>query len=239
MTSHLHGDTANVARKWQVLKQVWNNRQAKTALIFSGMVMMGHFMIIPFINPYMEFNNGYPKSVTPMIYLFGGISSFAAANILGYIADKYGKLKVFVFCCLASLVMVFIITNIPPISFSIILALFAIWFILSTGRGVTSQAMVSNVVPPEQRGSFMNFNGSMQQLGTSVASLVGGVVAVKAADGRILHYNWLGYLSIVVLLACAIMARSIFGSFEIKKTAREPEAIPVEKAPGELAVDAD
>jgi len=239
MTSHLHGDNANVARKWQILKQVWNNRQARTALIFSGMVMMGHFLIIPFINPYMEFNNGYPKSVTPMIYLVGGISSFAAANILGYIADKYGKLRVFVFCCLASLVLVFIITNIPPIAFSVILGLFAIWFILSTGRGVTSQAMVSNVVPPEQRGSFMNFNSSMQQLGTSVASLVGGVVAAKAADGRILHYNWLGYLSIAVLLACAIMARSIFGSFEIKKTVKEPEAIQIDKTADELVVDAD
>jgi len=239
MTAHLHGDNANVARKWEVLKQVWDNRQARTALIFSGMVMMGHFMIIPFINPYMEFNNGYPKSVTPMIYLVGGISSFAAANILGYIADKYGKLKVFVSCCLASIVLVYAITNIPPIHFSIVLVLFAIWFVFSTGRGVTSQAMVSNVVPPEQRGSFMNFNSSMQQLGTSVASLVGGVVAAKGVNGKILHYNWLGYLSIAILFACAIIARSIFASFEIKKTAKKPEPIQIEKTADELVVDAD
>ncbi len=239
MAAHLHGNNVNVARKWEVLKQVWINKQARRALIFSGMVMMGHFIIIPFINPYMEFNNGYPKSVTPMIYLVGGISSFAAANVLGYIADKYGKLKVFIFCCLVSTVLVFLITSVPPIHFTLILALFAIWFVLSTGRGVTSQAMVSNVVPPEQRGSFMNFNGSMQQLGTSVASLVGGVVTAKGVDGKILHYNWLGYLSIAVLLICTIMARSIFRSFDIKKPAEKPEPVPVDKKADELVVDAD
>jgi predicted MFS family arabinose efflux permease len=222
-----------------VLKQVWINKQARSALIFSGLVMMGHFIIIPFINPYMEFNNGYPKSVTPMIYLVGGISAFFAANVLGYVADKYGKLKVFIFCCLASVGLVYVITNVPPIHFSLILALFAIWFIFSTGRGVTSQAMISNVVPPEQRGSFMNFNGSMQQLGTSVASLVGGLITAKAADGRILHYNWLGYLSIVVLLVCTVMARSIFGSFEIKKPAKKPEPVAIDKKADELVVDAD
>ena len=85
----------------------------------------------------------------------------------------------------------------------------------------------------------MNFNGSMQQLGTSVASLVGGLVTSKAADGKILHYNWLGYLSIVVLLICTFMARSIFGSFELKKPLKKPEAIPINKKTDELVIDAD
>jgi predicted MFS family arabinose efflux permease len=56
---------------------------AGMALLFSGLVMMGHFMIIPLINPYMEFNNGYPKSVTPMIYLIGGSAFICCGKCTG------------------------------------------------------------------------------------------------------------------------------------------------------------
>jgi len=62
------------------------------------LIMLGHFMIIPFVNPYMEFNVGYSKQQTPMIYLAGGLASFISASILGRLADKYGKMTVFTTC---------------------------------------------------------------------------------------------------------------------------------------------
>lgn len=203
----------------QVLTTVWNDNRQRMALMFSGLIMVGHFMIIPFINPYMEFNNGYPKNVTPMIYLVGGISSFVAANLLGWIADRYGKLRVFIACVFLSMVLVYAITNVPAIPFTVILTMFGCWFAFSTGRGVTAQAMVSNVVEPEKRGSFMSFNSSLQQLGSSVAALVSGLVVIRNPSGRIEHYDLLGYLSIAVLMVCAWLAWKIFGRSELKKKA--------------------
>ncbi len=197
-------------KKMEVLLVVIQNPAQRLALLFSCLIMLGHFLIIPFINPYMEFNNGYPKSITPMIYLVGGISSFFAANILGRIADKYGKFKVFSVSVLVSLIFVWLITNLPPVHFSIALSLFGIWFILATGRGVSAQAMISNVVNPQHRGSFMSFNSSVQQLGTAAASFIAGFIVIQGADGKIQHYNWLGYISIVVLLICFFLARRLF-----------------------------
>ena len=197
-------------KRIDVLMSVVKNPTQRLALLFSCLIMMGHFLIIPFINPYMEFNNGYPKSITPMIYLVGGISSFFAANILGRIADKYGKLQVFSVSVLASLFFVWLITNLPPVHFAIALALFGIWFVLATGRGVSAQAMISNVVDPKQRGSFMSFNSSVQQLGTAAASFISGIIVVQGPGGKILRYEWLGYLSIVILLICFFLARRLF-----------------------------
>ena len=138
----------------------------RSALIFSGLLMMGHFLIIPFINPYMEFNKGFSKDLTPLIYLFGGLASFAAAFFLGRFSDKTGKLPVFTWSVFLSLFMVMLITSMPVVPFSIVLVFFAVWFILATGRAITAQAMISEVVKTEQRGSFMSFNGSIQQLGS-------------------------------------------------------------------------
>ena len=197
--------------KLAVLTSVLKNPKQRLALLFSGLIMMGHFLIIPFINPYMEFNNGYSKHQTPLIYLVGGIAAFFASNILGRLSDKFGKLKVFIICIIVSLPLVVIITNMPPIFFPIVLTFFAVWFIVATGRGVTAQAMISNVVETEKRGSFMSFNSSVQQLGTGVASLVAGFIVLEGAGGKIMRYSWLGYLSIAVLLICAWLGYKIFG----------------------------
>lgn len=197
-------------KKMEVLMVVVKNPAQRLALLFSCLIMLGHFLIIPFINPYMEFNNGYPKSITPMIYLVGGVFSFFAANILGRIADKYGKFQVFSISVLVSLVFVWLITNLPSVHFTIALLLFGIWFVLATGRGVSAQAMISNVVNPQHRGSFMSFNSSVQQLGTAAASFIAGSIVIQGSDGKIQYYNWLGYISIVILLICFFLARRLF-----------------------------
>ncbi|WP_407526663.1 MFS transporter [Lacibacter sp. MH-610] len=208
MTAHIQQKEES---KREVLFSVVKSPQQRLALLFSALMMMGHFMIIPFINPYMEFNNGYSKVQTPMIYLVGGIASFFAAHILGKLSDRYGKLIVFSASLLASFMFIWLITNLPPIAFVWVLVIFGVWFVLATGRAVAAQAMVSNVVPPAQRGSFMSFNSSMQQLGTATASFISGMVVINGTDGKLMHYNWLGYISIFILLCCFLLGQYLFG----------------------------
>jgi len=198
--------------------------EQRSALIFSGLLMMGHFLIIPFINPYLEFNKGFSKDLTPMIYLSGGIASMAAALILGRYSDRIGKLPVFSWSVFLSLFMVLIITGMPNVHFVIVLVFFAAWFVMGTGRAVTAQAMISEVVKAEQRGSFMSVNGSVQQLGSGIAALSAGAIVITEKSGRITHYNWVGYLSILVLCTSMIIGRFIF-----KRIDRKEEENQVEK----------
>ncbi len=182
----------------------------RSALTFSGLLMMGHFLIIPFINPYLEFNKGFSKDDIPSIYLVGGIASLTAALYLGKIADKKGKLNIFSLSVFLSLFMVIIITHLPNVLFPIVLLFFAIWFIVATGRIVTAQAMITEVVKPEQRGSFMSINGSIQQLGSGLAALCSGAIVYTDKTGKIHHYDWVGYFSILVLLVSLLFGRVIF-----------------------------
>lgn len=208
MDHHLHQRQDN--GPFHALQMVTSDVRQRWALLFSFFMMTGHFLIIPFINPFMEFNRGYSKMQTPMVYLVGGAASFFAANILGRWADAYGKLRVFVICLVSSLGMVMLITHLPDVAYPIVLSFFAIWFVLSTGRAVTAQAMLSNIVPPAQRGSFMSFNSSVQQLGTSTASFVAGMVVTADASGKIQHFGWLGGVSVAVLVACLFVGIRIF-----------------------------
>jgi MFS transporter, DHA1 family, inner membrane transport protein len=214
---HLEQQTGDSSKK---ITQLWNTLTSKStglALLFSGLMMMGHFLIIPFINPYMEFNKGYPRSVTPLIYLVGGIASFVAAVFLGRLSDRIGKLKVFSYCVPLSFIMVIMITNLPTLPFSVVLSFFAIWFALATGRAVSSQTMVSNVAGSANRGSFMSLNSSIQHLGTGAAALVSGYIVTEDNGGRLMHYEWVGYLSVVVLLAGFFLGRFLFRHAENNK----------------------
>ena len=223
MTDHIREKEERLA-SLNVLKVVAQEPVQRSALIFSGLLIMGHFVIIPFINPFLEFNKGFSKNDTPMIYLVGGLASLAAAIYLGRIADKIGKLTVFSFSIFFSLFMVLIITNLPNVMFPVVLLFFAIWFIVATGRIVTAQAMITEVVKPEQRGSFMSINGSIQQLGSGLAAIFAGAIVTTEKTGKILHYDWLGYLSIVILLATLIFGRYLFAGVDKKNAFPLPEA---------------
>ncbi|HEX7846321.1 MAG TPA: MFS transporter [Chitinophagaceae bacterium] len=188
--------------------------QQREALVFSCLLMMGHFLIIPFINPYLEFNKGFSKELTPMIYLVGGSASLAAAIMLGKFSDKVGKLPVFSWSVFLSLPMVLIITTMPNVHFSVVLTFFAFWFVVATGRAITAQAMISEVVQADQRGSFMSVNGSVQQLGSGIAALAAGSIVITEKSGKIHHYNYVGYLSIAVLIGSLILGRMIFKSID-------------------------
>lgn len=199
--------------------QVFHDKKTGLALLFSGIMMMGHFLIIPFITSYMEFNMGYKKSVIPIVYMVGGAASLVAAIYLGKLSDKIGKLTVFSYCVPLSFAFVILLTNLPVLPFSIVLLFFAIWFALATGRAVSSQTMVTGVTDETNRGGFMSLNSSVQHLGTGAASLIAGFIVIEnKSNGRLVHYEWVGYLSVLVLLAGLFLGRYLFQHSDGRKS---------------------
>lgn len=208
MTHHLDEERERV-KPLDLLKGIFINREQIIALLLSGSLMLGHFLIIPFLNPYMELNVGFNQTQRNLVYMIGGIASFTSAPFIGKLADKYGKHKVFyIFACL-SLITIFLITNMPAIKYYYVLMVTGVWFAFSTGRTIPAQAIITNVVPPEQRGSFMSFNSSFQQMFTGMASLIAGFIVVEGADKKIHNYPWVGYLSIAVVIAAIFIAKAI------------------------------
>ena len=209
MTKHLQNKTEEKISAFEVFKELGKNKSQLLALSLSGFLMMGHFLIIPFITPYMEFNVGFTKQQIPLIYMTGGVFSLIASFVIGRLADNYGKKRIYLYSAAASLVPIFLITNMPAIPFYFVLIVFAVWFAFSTGRTIPAQAMISTVVNPEKRGLFMSFNASVQQLFTGLASLIAGTIVIKAGDGKILHYNWLGYLSVAIVFCTLFIAHKL------------------------------
>lgn len=185
---------------------IFSDRTQMTALAFSFILIMGHFLIIPLFNPYMVYNVGVPQKDTPLIYLFGGISSLITAQFVGKLSDKYGKRQVFVIAAAASLVLILMLTNMPRIPVYLVLIIFSVWFSAATGRTVPGQAMTTQAVSAKTRGSFMSLNSCMQSLGTGFAGLISGWLTFSDTNFAIHHYDYLGYLSAILILVCIALA---------------------------------
>ena len=183
----------------ETVADILSNRNQLNALMLTAMLVFGHFLLIPFINPYMEFNKGFTKAQTPLIYMTGGVCSMLASWSVGRISDGYGKFRVFVVAVLLSLIPILLITDLPDWPLAAVLALFGFWFAASTSRLIPVQAMVSTVVENTGRGRFMSFQTSFQQLSAGMASLVSGAMVGKSPEGRILHYDRVGWLSAAVV----------------------------------------
>ncbi len=206
MDAHLFAENRHKVSPVELVTDVFRNPAQLLALSLTGFLMMGHFIIIPFINPYMEFNMGFSKTETPIVYMVGGALTMVTSPLIGRLADRVGKYKLFVVFALVGLPLIALITNLPAIPFYLVLCITGIWFVISTGRIIPTQAMVSNVVPTERRGSFMSFNSSVQQVFVGLASVLAGLIVVKMPDNKIQHYEITGYVSIGLILFSILIA---------------------------------
>jgi DHA1 family inner membrane transport protein len=227
MDAHLREKNRQKIGAARLVGDVFRNSSQLYALALTAFLMMGHFMIIPFINPFMEFNMGFSRTQTPIIYMVGGALTMVTSPLIGRLADRLGKYNLFIFLALAGIPLIALITNLPAIPFYFVLCITGLWFIISAGRFIPAQAMVSNVVPTERRGSFMSFNSSVQQLFVGLASVLAGFIVVKMPDNKIEHYEITGYLSIAIILFSIFIASRL--NRKLKEKSSEPVVVKEEQ----------
>jgi MFS transporter, DHA1 family, inner membrane transport protein len=200
ITKHLAASDAPKQSPMHVLTDIMASPVQLKALSLSVVLMMGHFMIIPYIAPALVANAGYDKSNLFLIYMVGGLLTIVTSPWVGKLADQRGKFPVFVLFALLSVIPMLLITHIIPIPLWATLAIAGLFFITVNGRMVPVQALVSGVVDAKHRGGFMSINSSAQQLATGIAANISGAIIIETESGRIERYNWVGYLSAALLL---------------------------------------
>lgn len=179
----------------QTLTQIATNPNQRKAITLMMVIMFGHFSIIPFLSPYMVSNVGFTEHQLSYIYFFGGAFNMISAPLIGRLADRKGKRIVFQIFVAVSTIPVLLITHMGLWPLWAALLVTTLFFMMSGGRFIPAQAMVSATVLPENRGSFMSIVSSVQQLSAGLASYVAGLIVVKQVDHSLLNYNIVGYIS--------------------------------------------
>ncbi len=171
--------------------------------------MLGHFSIIPFIAKYLVSNVGFEERQLSYVYFLGGAFTIFTSPIVGRLADKKGKFRVFLIFGSLAIIPVFLITNMPPVPVYTALIVTTFFFVFVSGRMIPMQAMVTSVVPAHQRGGFMSINSSFVQLGSGMAALLGGIIVGEDDSHKILNYEYVGYFAIAMSILCLFIAKGL------------------------------
>lgn len=192
----------------KALGNVLRNRNQQMALGFTVILMLGHFSIIPFIAPYMQLNVGFSDHQVAYIYTIGGVLTVFVLPYFGRLADRYGNVRVFTIASFFALFSILAITTLPPVPIALALVATSSFFVVASGRNVPATALVTSVVRPENRGSFMSVRGSVQEMALAIASLVAGLIVTQQPDGSLGNYPYVGMLAIIMsIIAMAVAPR--------------------------------
>jgi predicted MFS family arabinose efflux permease len=163
-------------------------------------LMFGAFSVIPYLSPFLVFNVGTPETDLPLVYVTGGGLTLFAAPLIGSLADRYGKLRIYRIVAVVSAVLMLVVTNLPRVSVPLAVGAVGALMVSNAGRMVAALAMVVGSVLPERRGGFMSANSSVQHLATGLGTLLGSLVIVVSADGRLQHFDVVGLIAVSATL---------------------------------------
>jgi predicted MFS family arabinose efflux permease len=164
------------------------------AFMVTTLLATGGYMLMPFGSAYTVNNLGIDIVHLPTIYLVSGLFSIAIGPLVGRASDSFGKFPTFAFGTALSIIMVLIYTHLGHVGLTTAIAVNVLMFAGIFSRMIPSQALISAIPEPSQRGSFSAVSASLQQLSGGFGSVLAAAIIAQNADGTLRHFDWLGYI---------------------------------------------
>ena len=171
------------------------------AFVVTTLLATGGFMLMPFGSAYTVNNLGIDIVHLPTIYLVSGLFSIFTGPLVGRASDAFGKFPTFAFGSAVSVVMVLIYTHLGHVTLTTAIAVNVLMFVGIFSRMIPSQALITAIPEPSQRGSFSAVSASLQQFSGGLGSVLAAAIIVQNADGSLRHFDRLGYIVVATSLA--------------------------------------
>jgi predicted MFS family arabinose efflux permease len=203
-----HLDKPQEHSPWMHLYHTVTEKRYLLAFAVTALLTTGGFMLMPFSSAFIVSNLGIDLQHLPTVYLITGLCTIFVGPMVGKAADAVGKFRVFIFGTALSILMVLIYTHLGPITLPVLVAVNSLMFVGIFSRMIPFQAIAASVPAQTQRGSFNAISASIQQLSGGVASVIAGHIVTQGADGKLQHFDVIGYVVVLTsLLALALVWR--------------------------------
>jgi predicted MFS family arabinose efflux permease len=166
------------------------------ALASTVTVMFAIFMIIPNLSAYFQFNVGYPRARLSLLYLIGGVVSFAVMRVVGQLVDRFGAPAISAVGTLTFIttlmVMLYGLPTLP------VMAVFVSFMIGGSFRGVAFNTLSSRVPLPAERARFMSLQSAVQHLSSAAGAFAAAQLLRERADHSLAGMGRVAAISISV-----------------------------------------
>jgi DHA1 family inner membrane transport protein len=199
----------NFSSNIQNFKSIIRQRDYQQSFLLTSTLGFGIFMIIPFIAPYMVKNVGLLETQLPYIYLFGGMCTIITARMVGKLCDEIGSFKVFRVLAIISIFPILFLTNLSPVPLWIALLATTGFTMFGSARFIPAMTLISGVVKPSERGTFMSLENSARQLSSGLSSQISGLIIGTTALGQLTNYHIVGILCVMSSIIAIMIASRI------------------------------
>jgi len=207
MTDHLARQDETLSMVNTITNITSDNNQTR-ALLAGFVLILAHFLIIPFISPYLVQNVGLTQMQISYQFFFGGIATIISSPIIGRLTDRHGVMKVFIVVMVLSWIPTLLITTLNVVPVAIAISYTTLFFIFASGRMISPNTIITAAAGTKNRGSFMSIKSALQQLAIGLSAILAGAIIDTDSSGNFLHYEYVGYLSIVAgVLAIWLVSR--------------------------------
>jgi len=209
MKEHLKSIDKNRSFK-HTLSAITSDANQINALMAGFVLVLAHFMIIPFISPYLIKNVGFSQMEITYQFFFGGLATVISSPLIGRAVDKYGVMKVLIITMFLSFIPTYIITNLSVVPVTIGVMYTTLFFVFATGRMIAPNTIITAAASQTNRGSFMSFKSALQQLAIALSALISGqIIFINELTNLYENYNLVGYLAIALGIVTLFLVRLI------------------------------
>lgn len=189
--------------------------------VATAMLSIGGFLMMPFGSAFAVNNIGILQEDLPLFFMMNGVCTLVVMPLMGRLADSVDKYILFLIASLWMMVVVVVYTNLGATPFWLALGLNIAMMIGIIGRMVPSMALMSAIPSMQDRGAFMSINASLQQIAGGLAAAVGGMIIVQPAHhGPIQHYDWLGYIMVVISSISLLLVYRVSRMMKVRQAAQ-------------------
>ncbi len=205
MTGHI--DRQKVNSISSTIQAITSDSNQMHALAVGFLIVLGHFMIIPFISPFLIKNVGLTQTDIALQFFLGGIATVVTAPFIGRLTDKLGVNKVFTTLMIVCFIPTMMITFLTPAPLPYVFLWTTLFFIFASGRFIPANTIITAAATPENRGSFMSLKSSLQQFAIGISALISGQIIFINDANQYENYPIIGGIAIVLGLIAIVYIR--------------------------------
>jgi predicted MFS family arabinose efflux permease len=210
------------AEKALPVSQLVGNRLVRLSYVMTAVVMVAAFIVIPNISAYVQFNLGYPRERIGLLYMAGGVVSFAATRLAGSMLDRMGAVATGTLG--VALVAIVTLVGFAEVTPSVpVLAIFIGFMLGNSFRNVTYNTLTTRVPAPHERARFLSLQSAIQHLSAAAGAFLSSYILTEVPSGALVGMPKVAIASIGLSIALPFL----FWKVEAWLKARTERPVPV------------
>ncbi|MDR3677913.1 MAG: MFS transporter [Acidobacteriota bacterium] len=178
-------------------------RDTAAALVIAFLVSGGLVGFLTYIGQWLNTRFGLPTRTIGWVFMLGGIVAVGSAPLGGILSDRWGKRVVSI---ASNILLAVAVAFVPFLPWGLgLLGVFALASLGAAFRQGPLTALMTEMVPAAQRGSFIALRNISSQMGIGATAYVGGLLFQRSGYAAVTSLCAVMTALVVVLLATHIV----------------------------------